>query len=305
MHPPVTLIIVAWNQLEKTLACLESVADLTYPHLNTILVDNGSDPPLAGAIAERFPAVEILRLPRNTGFAGGYNAGLRRALEGQSDYFLLLNNDTELAADVIEHLVAEMATAPDVGLVTAKIYYADEPDRIWTVGNNLNVFLDLKDGGENEIDRGQWSEARDIDFAPFCGILIRRAVIERVGFLDEGFFLYYEDMDYCRRAQLAGYRLRLCPDAHIRHAVSASTGGLETAIKRYWLAQSSGRYFRKHGRGARMALIIPFRLASAIKTTARLLLSGRGDVAKAYWAGLVAGWRSGEATTPPPEWIRT
>jgi GT2 family glycosyltransferase len=305
MHPPVTLIIVAWNQLEKTLACLESVADLTYPHLNTILVDNGSDPPLAGAIAERFPAVKILRLPRNTGFAGGYNAGLRRALEGQSDYFLLLNNDTELAADVIEHLVAEMATAPDVGLVTAKIYYADEPDRIWTVGNNLNVFLDLKDGGENEIDRGQWSEARDIDFAPFCGILIRRAVIERVGFLDEGFFLYYEDMDYCRRAQLAGYRLRLCPDAHIRHAVSASTGGLETAIKRYWLAQSSGRYFRKHGRGARMALIIPFRLASAIKTTARLLLSGRGDVAKAYWAGLVAGWRSGEATTPPPEWIRT
>jgi GT2 family glycosyltransferase len=305
MVPPVTLIIVAWNQLEKTLACLESVANLTYSHLNTILVDNGSDPPLAGAVAERFPAVEILRLPRNTGFAGGYNAGLRRALVGASDYFLLLNNDTELATDVVEHLVAEMATAPDVGLATAKIYFADEPDRIWTVGNNLNIFMDLKDGGENEIDRGQWSGARDIDFAPFCGILIRRAVIERVGFLDDGFFLYYEDMDYCRRARLAGYRLRLCPDAHIRHAVSASSGGLETPIKRYWLAQSSGRYFRKHGRGARMALIIPFRLASAIKTTARLLLGGRSDIARAYWAGLIAGWRSGEATTPLPEWIRT
>jgi GT2 family glycosyltransferase len=303
MHPPVTLIIVAWNQLEKTLACLETVAALNYPRLDTILVDNGSDPPLAEAVTGRFPAVEVIRLPHNIGFAGGYNAGMRRGLERQSDYFLLLNNDTELATGVVEHLVAQMATAPNVGLVTAKIYYADEPDRIWTVGNNLNVFLDLKDGGDNQIDRGQWSGARDIDFAPFCGILIRREVIERVGLLDEGFFLYYEDMDYCRRARLAGYRLRLSSDAHIWHAVSASTGGLETPVKRYWLAQSSGRYFRKHGRGARMALIVPFRLASAIKTTARLLLNRRGDVARAYWGGLLAGWRSGEAITAPPPWL--
>lgn len=303
MYPPVTLIIVAWNQLQKTLACLESVSALTYPRLATILVDNGSDPPLAEVVAGRFPQVDVLRLPRNTGFAGGYNAGLRRALAGASDYFLLLNNDTELAPDVIEHLVAEIETAPDIGLVTAKIYFADEPDRIWTVGNHLNIFLDLKGGGDNQIDRGQWSVARDIDFAPFCGILIRREVIEQVGFLDDGFFLYYEDMDYCRRARLAGYRLRLCPDAHIRHAVSASSGGLETPVKRYWLAQSSGRYFRKHGRGARMLMIIPFRLASAVKTTVRLLFSGRSDIARAYWAGLITGWGSGEATTPPPEWI--
>jgi GT2 family glycosyltransferase len=129
-------------------------------------------------------------------------------------------------------------------------------------------------------------------------------VIERVGFLDEGFFLYYEDMDYCRRARLAGYRMRLQPGALIWHAVSASTGGLETPVKRYWLAQSSGRYFRKHGGGPRLLLIVPFRLASAFKTTIRLLLNRRGDVARAYWAGLFAGWRSGEATTPPPAWLQ-
>jgi GT2 family glycosyltransferase len=303
MHPPVTLIIVAWNQLEKTLACLETVTALTYPRLHTILVDNGSDPPLAEAVTGRFPTVEVIRLPHNTGFAGGYNAGLRRGLKRQSDYFLLLNNDTELATGVVEHLIAEMATAPEVGLVTAKVYYAGDRQRIWTVGNRLNIFLDVRDGGENQIDHGQWSKPRDIDFAPFCGILIRREVVERVGFLDEDFFLYYEDLDYCRRARLAGYRLRLCPDAHIWHTVSASTGGLETPVKRYWLAQSSGRYFRMHGRGARMALIVPFRLASAIKITARLLLNRRGDVARAYWAGLLAGWRSGGATTPPPPWL--
>ena len=211
--PPVTVIIVAWNQLEKTLACLTTVAALDYPAVRVLLVDNGSEPPLAEAIAARFPTVEMLRLPTNLGFAGGYNAGLRRAMAGDGRYFLLLNNDTLVAPDVVTHLVAELETMPDVGLATAKIYYAAEPNRIWTVGANLNVFLDLKDGGQGQIDAGQWAAPRDVDFAPFCAILIRREVIAGVGLLDEAFFLYYEDMDYCRRARAVGWRIRLRPDA--------------------------------------------------------------------------------------------
>jgi GT2 family glycosyltransferase len=297
--PPVTLIIVAWNQQEKTLACLETVAGLDYPRLRVLLVDNGSEPPLAEAIAARFPTVEILRLPGNLGFAGGYNAGLRRALEGNSGYFLLLNNDTLLAADVVSRLVDEIERASEIGLATAKIFYAADPRRIWTVGANLNVFLDLKDGGQGQIDAGQWDAPRDVDFAPFCAILIRREVVERVGLLDENYFLYYEDMDYCRRARSAGWRIRLCPDAHVLHDVSTSSGGRDSPAERYWMAQSSGRYFRKHGRGPRMLLIVPFRLASALKITLRLLAAGKRDALRAYWRGLWIGWRTGRATTPP------
>jgi GT2 family glycosyltransferase len=301
--PLVTVVIVAWNQLEKTLDCLETVAALDYPHVRTLLVDNGSEPPLAAAVGARFPTVEVLRLPRNLGFAGGYNAGLRRALAGDGELFLLLNNDTLVARDALARMVEEMGTAADVGLVTAKVYYAAEPRRIWTVGANLNVFLDLKDGGDRQLDEGQWRQPRDVDFAPFCAILLRRAVVERVGLLDEGFFLYYEDMDYCRRAWSAGWRIRLCPSAHVHHAVSASSGGRDSPLERYWMAQSSGRYFRKHGRGPRMLLILPFRLLSALKMTARLLLAGRHTSLRAYWAGLWVGWRTGQATTPPPEWL--
>lgn len=304
MSPPVTIIIVAWNQLEKTLACLESVARLSYPRFETILVDNGSDPPLAEAIGDRHPEVDILRLPDNTGFAGGNNAGLRRALAGPSAYFFLLNNDTELAPDALDHLVAAIEAAPDIGLVTAKVYYAADRRRIWSVGNRLNIFLDVTGGGEGQIDNGQWDRPRDIDFAPFCAVVLRRELLETVGLLDEGFFFYYEDMDYCRRARLAGYRLRLCPAAHVWHAVSASSGGVENPLARYRLAESGGRYFRKHGRGARMLVIVPFRLASAIKTTIQMLAKGRGDVVRAYWAGLFAGWRGAEAATPLPEWLR-
>ncbi|WP_157913152.1 glycosyltransferase family 2 protein [Candidatus Promineifilum breve] len=288
--PPVTVIIVAWNQLEKTLACLTTVAALDYPAVRVLLVDNGSEPPLAEAIAARFPTVEMLRLPTNLGFAGGYNAGLRRAMAGDGRYFLLLNNDTLVAPDVVTHLVAELETMPDVGLATAKIYYAAEPNRIWTVGANLNVFLDLKDGGQGQIDAGQWAAPRDVDFAPFCAILIRREVIAGVGLLDEAFFLYYEDMDYCRRARAVGWRIRLRPDAHVRHDVSASSGGRDSPMERYYMAESGGRYFRKHGRGPRLLLIVPFRLFSALKMTGHLLLAGKGEALRAYWRGLRVGW---------------
>ena len=296
--PPVTIIIVAWNQLYKTLACLEAVAAGDYGNARVLLVDNGSTPPLAEAIHAHFPSIEVLRLPRNLGFAGGYNAGLREALSGPADLFLLLNNDTLPAPDALSQLVACLAAAPDVGLATAKIYYAAEPSRIWTVGANLNVFLDLKDGGQGEIDAGQWAAPRDVDFAPFCAVLIRREVLEEVGLLDEEFFLYYEDMDYCRRMRRAGRRLRLCPDAHVWHDVSASSGGRDSPTERYWMAQSSGRYFRKHGRGPRMLLIIPFRLFSALKMTVRLLAAGKREALRAYWAGLLIGWRTGKSVTP-------
>ncbi len=296
---PVTIIIVAWNQLEKTLDCLETVTALDYPDFRILLVDNGSDPPLAEAITARFPDVATLRLPANLGFAGGYNAGLRQDNESDSRYFLLLNNDTLLEPDVLTQLVAEIERSTDVGLVTAKIYYAADPQRIWTVGANFNIFLDLKDGGAGQIDAGQWDSPRDINFAPFCALLIRREVIEQAGLLDEEFFLYYEDMDYCRRAKAAGWHIRLCPSARVLHDVSASSGGRDSPMERYWMAQSSGRYFRKHGRGPRMLLIVPFRLASAIKMTARLLVTGKRDALRAYWRGLLIGWRTGRATTPP------
>jgi GT2 family glycosyltransferase len=305
MNPATTtVVIVAWNEVQKTLDCLATVAALNPPARRVLLVDNGSAPPLAAAVAARFPTVEVLRLPDNRGFAGGYNAGITRALDGGAAAVLLLNNDTLVPPDLLTHLAAGLAVSDEIGLVTAKIVYAAEPQRIWTVGANLNVFLDLKDGGQGQIDTGQWAAPRDVEFAPFCAILVRREVFESVGLLDEGFFLYYEDMDYCRRARRAGWRVRLSPAAVVRHDVSASSGGRDSPLERYWMAQSSGRYFRKHGRGPRLLLIVPFRLASALKTSLRLLPAGKRDALRAYWRGLWIGWRTGRATTPPPAWLR-
>ena len=128
----VTVVIVAWNQVQKTLDCLATVAALSTPPGRVLLVDNGSEPPLAPAVAARFPAVELLRLPDNRGFAGGYNAGIRAALEGGAAAVLLLNNDTLVAPDALDRLAEALAADERIGLVTAKITYAADPQRIWT-----------------------------------------------------------------------------------------------------------------------------------------------------------------------------
>ena len=106
----ITIVIVAWNQAQKTLDCLATVAALHTPPGGVLLVDNGSAPPLAAAVGARFPTVEILRLPDNRGFAGGYNAGIQHALDSGAAAVLLLNNDTLIAPDALDRLATEMET---------------------------------------------------------------------------------------------------------------------------------------------------------------------------------------------------
>lgn len=303
-EPSVVVIITAWNQVEKTLACLERVVAQTYPHFRTIVVDNGSAADFARQVIAQFPNVALLRNETNLGFAGGYNRGIKQALQGEERYFLLLNNDTLLAPNCLAHLVGCLEAKRAAAAATAKIYYHHEPQRIWSVGNGLHpILLERTDGGDDQIDQGQWAAVQEIGFAPFCGILLRREAIEQVGLLDELFFLYYEDMDYCLRLREAGLSIVLCPNAHIWHDVSTSSGGPDSPLKRYWLAQSSGRYFRKHGRGWRMLFIFPFRLGSALKITMAYLRRRRWQSLRAHWAGLLIGWRTGRSTTPPPAWL--
>lgn len=119
--------------------------------------------------------------------------------------------------------------------------------------------LEIVRPGDNQIDNGQWDKPIDIDDAPFCAVLLTRKILEDVGLPDEGFFLYYEDLDFCRRAKLSGFRLRLKPSAHMWHVVSASSGGSDSPSERYWMARSSIRYFRKHTHHLRWPIVLFWR----------------------------------------------
>ena len=303
---PVCVVTTAWNHVDVTLACLKSVFNQDYDDFSVILVDNASQDQTAERVSIEYPQVEVLLAPHNLGFAGGFNLGLSKAIDAGFQYILLINNDTILAPNCMSSLVQAADIRPKAGLLTAKIYYAAEEDRIWSVGGRIHTWnLEIINKGDDEIDTGQWDSPRLIDFAPLCGVLLRGDLLKKIGYLDEGFFLYYEDMDFCLRARSAGFELWFVPEANILHEVSTSSGGRYSPVERYWMAQSSGRYFRKHGRGWRMLIILPYRAGSAAKMMLSLLSKGQFRSAAAYIYGLLIGWTRRQATKAPPSWVTT
>ena len=220
--PQVTIIILNWNGLADTLACLESLMHLDYTgDCEILVVDNGSTDGSPPIIRERFPGVTLIEVGENLGFTGGNNVGLQWALERGSDYALLLNNDTEVAPDFLRLLVKAAETDPQVGIAGPTIYYYEEPQTVWSAGGGI----DWQRGttwmvGLDERDTGQFGETpREMDFVTGCALLVKRDVLQRVGLLDDRFFTYYEDTEWCVRARRAGFKIVHVPATKMWHKI--------------------------------------------------------------------------------------
>ncbi len=290
--PRIDVITLTWNQRRDTLECLASLSQLTYPNYRIILVDNGSTDGTVEAVRERYPAVTLIVNAHNLGFQGGFNVGLRHALNTGADYVFVMNNDTTVQPDILDELMKHAAPA-DVGMLSPKIYYADEPDRIWSVGGDCHpITFEMTHKGDNQLDRGQWEQVIERDFLVGCAMLMKRSLLEQIGLFDTGYHpIYYEDVDLCVRARRAGFRLLMVPSAKMWHKVSASGGGSGSPRERYLMARHSVRYFRKYIRGWRWLIVGPYRLGSAIKTSLKLARRRRFESIRAYWRGLRDGWR--------------
>jgi GT2 family glycosyltransferase len=287
----VYVVTLTWNQKEDTLSCLDSLVQMRYPHIQLLLVDNGSVDGTVEAVRKRFPDVEIIVNPSNLGFAGGFNVGMRHALAQGADFVFIINNDTFVEPNILDELLA-YAAPPDVGMLAPKIFYADDPNRIWSLGGKRHpLTLEMTAKADGQMDDGQWDRVLEQDYLVGCALLVKRQLLEEVGLFDTGYRpIYYEDVDYSLRARQAGYRLLLVPTAHMWHKVSASGGGSGSPRERYLMALNSVRFFRKHVRGWRWLVVVPYRLGSAIKTTIRLLVQGRTDSVLSYWRGLRDGF---------------
>ena len=290
-YPRILAIVLNWQQPGVTLECVAALRAMQGPALDILVIDNGSADESVDVFKKGTEDFRLLALPENVGFAAGNNHGLQMGLDEGYDYALLMNNDAFAAPDMLAKLLAE--TAPDIALLSPKIYYESEPERIWFAnGRQHSLTLDLRDTGEGEIDGQQWAESQDVDYLLGTCLLVNLAAVGQVGLLDERYFFYFEDLDWSLRLRQAGYRLRMVAPAHLLHRVAYSTGGEEdSALRRYHLAHSSVIFWRRHARQGSPLLIIIFRLLSAIKMVTRLTLTGRGQVASAYLRGLRDGWR--------------
>lgn len=248
MHEPlVFIILVNWNGKAVTLECLESLKKLSYPRHKTIVVDNASSDGSVGAIKSGFPGVILLEMKENLRFAGGNNAGIRHALQNGAEMVLLLNNDTTVAPDFLTHLVHRLQTSPAIGMVAPKIYYESDPRRIWFAGGRISMWTGtMEHTGIREEDKGQFNDVKEIDYASGCCVLTTREVIEKVGVLDESFFIYGEDADWSMRVRSARYKIIYEPGSVVWHKVSVSTGGHLSLYKLKNKFISNFRFFARY-----------------------------------------------------------
>lgn len=215
--PYVIVVILNTNHRQDTLECLASLSKTSYKHHGVILLDNGSSDGSVPAIREAFPDVEVIELGENKGYAGNNNVGIQAATARGADWVFVLNEDTILAPDCLEHLVAVGKKDPRVGIVGPMVYHHDEPHMIQSAGGKIGPHWESLHLAQNEADVGQFCEPHPVDWISGCGILVRRTFIENVGAIDERYFYYWEETEWCLRAARAGWRVVHVPLAKLWH----------------------------------------------------------------------------------------
>jgi GT2 family glycosyltransferase len=266
------VVTVNWNQPKLTYECIHSLRENNFREFSLVIVDNGStDNSLEylNMIAEK----ELIATSENLGFAGGFNIGLKYAMSKGADYIFMVNNDAISQPKMLDNLI-DTAEQLEAGIAAPAIYYLDSPDQIWSTGGKIIALLSAPiDGHSRKIPLPKEPVRRD--FLTGCALLIHNSVFEKIGFFDEGFFLYYEDLDFFMRAKKAGISVWLVPDAKLLHHVSASIVENKSEIFYYWMGYSSWRYFSKHLKLWQWFFVIPWRLTHLFKMILKLLFSGR------------------------------
>jgi len=284
--PPVGVVIPVWNAREYTLACLDSLAGLRYPNRMVVVVDNGSEDGSSEAIAAAHSEVAIIRNEANLGFARACNQGLEQVFAMGAAYALLLNNDTTVDPDMLTRLVAAAQAHPAAGILAPTIYYQERPDLPWFTGMRFSrpIYI-VRTDRRHQV---QAETPTPVDFVSGCGMLIARRVYEQVGGLDDAYFMYYEDLDYCLRARKAGYEILYVPDAAMWHALSVSSGGKDAPIKQYHQIKSSLIFYRRHTRGLWRWLNLSIRFSHAASVATRHAIRGRlnPEAVRAYLRGI-------------------
>jgi GT2 family glycosyltransferase len=278
-RPLVWVILLNWNGLEDTLACLASLraADPGPNQVQALVVDSASARDPRPALAAAFPEARVSRLGRNLGFTGGCNYGIELALDAGADYVVLLNNDTLVDPGFLPPLLAELERRPELGVVGPLICLADEPERIWFAGATFEPATGRSP--HRLLGRPAAAAPRApfaTDFVSGCCMALRARDLRRHGPLDERLFAYYEDVELCLRLGRAGLGAACVPASRIWHKVGASTrrGGRPGALAYYFGLRNRALAVGRHGSPAeRLCFTL---LANPLRFLAYLLRLGAG-----------------------------
>ncbi len=219
MAPYFSVIIPNWNGRYHLQECLDSLETLTCRDFETILVDNGSTDGSVEFVRERWPETRVVALPENVGFAAGVNRGIESS---RGEFVVLLNNDTQVAPHWLKNLAAAIEENTDVWIFASRLLNYYERNVIDSAGDAFDLLRGPYKIGEC-ARLGNFSERSFIFGACGGGGCYKRELFDRIGLFDEDFFAYFEDIDLSFRANWAGFRCLLVPDAVIYHKVGGTS----------------------------------------------------------------------------------
>lgn len=217
LAPFVSIVVLSLNGEAYIRDCLRSLSESNYPTFEILVVNNGSTDSTPHIVSGEFPQVRLINLPKNLGFAGGMNEGLKAAL---GDVLVPFNDDTVATPNLIRNLVAPFQECDRIGMVGCKILYPDGRT-LQHAGAWINPNGSTNHYGYHELDDGQHDQLRDVEYVTGCVVAIRRELFEKLGLFDDRYYpTYYEETEFAVRARKIGYRVVYNPKAVLYHLES-------------------------------------------------------------------------------------
>lgn len=288
-----SIITVNYNQPSVTIDFLKSIeANTKADEVEVILVDNGCDEDHRLLFEAIYPRLIYLRSAKNLGFAGGNNLAVKIA---QGEFLLFLNNDTEITPNLIDVLTSELEANKEIGLISPLIVYFDAPEVIQYAGFTPMNYLTCRNKGIGNMENnvGQYDfDSRETGYCHGAAMMCRRGILNEVGLMEELYFLYYEELDWCEKFKRAGKKIWFTGKSVVLHKESMSVGK-ESAIKTYFMTRNRMLFIRRNTDllTAFLFSIYYILFVSTAKVMA-YLLRGRFDLAKQVFAGVLWNFKN-------------
>ena len=281
-----SIVTINFNQSEITNQLLRSLSKVSWPNLEVIVVDNGSDNEDYKNINTSDSHVKLICTNKNLGFAGGNNVGLKAA---QGDFLLLLNNDTEVAPGFLEPMIELFEKNDSIGAVSPKIKFFHHPELIQYAGfTKMNPFtLRMNAIGSRQIDNGTYDEVSETHFAHGCAMMVSRKVLETVGYMPEEYFLYYEEHDWSAAIKRKGYQIWYQPESLVLHKESISVKN-GSVLKTYFINRNRILFMKKNlSLFQQIVSIVYLFLISIPVNSIKYFLKKDFNHLKAYWDSII------------------